>query len=253
MLDYKNNLDRTAEGSISNWPFTYESTRDTGDGIVEAGGFLSVSINVDQSVALPCRFKGVTADGRIVICDAAGAEVCSGQLYAASDQSDYSSFFLYDQYAALRGFICCKTDVCIQLWMLSKYANDMHYFGNKAFVLLPQCHVQSMQGTVKTFGVNGRFTAANLIIRCSDAVDHRTWNVLPERVDVTENDTTHHKLSFSVYNIIDPGPNTWCRVYAADQIWNVEGCNLIIKAGLTSNLRVITTDASIILRGVLDA
>lgn len=255
MLMMTNNLDRTDEAKISNWPFTNGSTLDTGDGVLLPDSFLSVSINVDHNVELPCRFKGVSADGRLVICDNTGAEVCSGQLYADSDGSDVCSFFLYDQYAILRGFICCKTDTCLRLYSMSTYANDMHYFSSTAFVLLPDCYIQTVHGAAKSLGVQGRYVTANLYIRCSseDTTDvisdgtmydgHKTWNVVPEGWTA---------ISFGVYNVDVPEDNTWCEIVVNGSTYSVENKNLIIKAGFTSNLRVVTTDAALILKGVLD-
>lgn len=255
MLMMTNNLDRTDEAAISNWPFTYGSSLDTGDGVLTADSFLSVSVNVDHNVVLPCRFKGITSDGRLVICDSTGADVCSGQLYAASEQSDVCSFFLYDQYAILRGFICCKSDVCTRLFALSVYTNDMHYFGSNAFVLLPDCHIQTVHGTAKSFGVQGTYVTANLQIRFSSEIatpviadgttlmGHRSWNAVPEGGSA---------VCFGIYNIEVPADNTWCEIVVNGTTYNVEDKNLLIKAGFTSNLRVVTTDAAIILRGVLD-
>lgn len=264
MLIMTNNLDRTDEGAISNWPFTYGSSLDTGDGVLSADSFLSVSINVDSSVALPCRFKGVSMDGRLIICDASGREICSGRVFARTrqlpnqDPDEISSFFLYDQYGILKGFICCKTDVCLRLYSIAEHAGDMHYFDDGAFVLLPQCHIQSMHGVAKSFGVSGSYTTADTNIRCSAlegstvhvsgatfADARRCWNVTPEK-----HASAH---SFSVFNVEALSDNTWCRVVVGGGTYNVSGKNLLIKSGITSNLRVTMTDASIILKGVLDA
>ena len=120
MLTMTNNLDRTDEASISNWPFTYESTLDTGNGILPADSFLAVTVNVDETVELPCRFKGITADGYLVICDAGGNDVCKGKLFdqTAAD-SEMCSFFLYNQYNVLTGAVFCKPDVPQKLFALS--------------------------------------------------------------------------------------------------------------------------------------
>ena len=63
-------------------------------------------------------------------------------------------------------------------------------------------------------------------------------------------------VSFGVFNsIVDPteNENKWCRITVNGQTYNVEDKNLIIKASVTPNLRVVFTDAAIILRGVTDA
>ena len=261
MLQITNNLDRTDEESISNWPFTFESTLDS---------FLAMSVNVDETVALPCRFKGVSVDGRLVICDATGAEVCSGQLYGTTRfqtieeqeiPDEWSSLFLYNSYGILSGFITCKSDVALQLFALSQYANGMHYFNTNAFVLLPQCHVQSAQGNVRSFGINGIYSTANTRIRCTDIpVDGATataaHNIIPEGHEVILEGGTTGVVSFGVFNsIVDPteNENKWCRITVNGQTYNVEDKNLIIKASVTSNLRVVFADAAIILRGVTDA
>lgn len=253
MLTITNNLDRTDEATISNWPFTYESTLDTGDGALTGDSFLAVSVNVDETVELPCRFKGVSSDGRLIICDASGAEVCSGQLYERTDANATTcSFFLYNKYGVLSGVIFCKPNVPSMLWSLSQYANGMHYFATNAFVLLPQCHVQSAQGNVRSFGVNGTYTTANLGIRCTSGVISDVpgatvsgHNIIPESSSV---------VSYGVFNFDEnPEPNKWCRITVNGTTYNVEDKNLIIRASVASNLRVVHSDAAIILRGVLDA
>lgn len=255
MLSFTNNLDRTDEAAISNWPFTFESTLDFGAGTLTADSFLAVSVAVDETTTLPCRFKGVTSDGRLVICDAGGNEICSGQLYGQTHQTagapdEYASFFLYNQYNVLCGFATCKTDVAQQLFALAKYTNGMHYFSASAFVLLPQCHVQSMQGNVRSFGVNGKYTTANLDVRCTELVSGSTCgghNVLPTG-------TTATGFSYGVFNVDgEPDRNGWCNIIVAGGTFSVADKNLIIKASCTSNLRVVDTDAVIILRGVQDA
>lgn len=324
MLTITNNLDRTDEAAISNWPFTYESTLDTGDGVLTGDSFLSVSVNVDETVELPCRFKGVSSDGRLIICDASGAEVCSGQLYERTDANATTcSFFLYNKYGVLSGVIFCKPNVPSMLWSLSRYANDMHYFATNAFVFLPQCHVQSAQGNVRSFGINGTYTTANLGIRCTkdsasssrsnpiysrisdaegitdvalfnrypaqDSTAFYAWRTndavttiwttseTPENGDSTysaHNMTAERSdcpvirtvagfnmvpesssvVSYGVFNFDEnPEPNKWCRITVNGTTYNVEDKNLIIRASVTSNLRVVHSDAAIILRGVLDA
>lgn len=257
MLTITNNLDRTDEAAISNWPFTYESTLDTGNGVLTGDSFLAVSVNVDETVALPCRFKGMTADGKLVICDATGAEVCSGQLYERTDpEATTCSFFLYNKYGVLSGFVCCKPSVPTMLWSLSQYANGMHYFATNAFVLLPQCHVQSAVGNVRSFGIEGRYTTANLNIRCTTGEVPETYvpgstvtghSIIPEG-------TEDSPVMFGVFNFDDDPPtNKWCHIVINGSTYNVAGKNLIIKAATASNLRVVQTDAAIILRGVTDA
>lgn len=246
MLTFTNNVDRTDEAVFSNWPFTYESTLDTGDGTLTADSFLAISVNVDETVSLPCRFKGMTSDGRLVICDASGAEVCSGQIYEQTASQDICSFFLYDSYGVLCGFITCRNNVPQLLFSLSRYANGMHYFGTSAFVFLPQCHVQSMQGNVRSIGIKGKYSTANVTIGCTtDAL--QVHNVVPE--------SNAQPLSFGVYNILNPeeSRNKWCTVIVnGSTSYNVAGKHLIIKAGCTSNLRIVDTDAGIIFRGVQD-
>lgn len=255
MLQITNNLDRTDEAAISNWPFTYESTLDTGDGKLTADSFLAISVNVDETTSLPCRFKGVSSDGRLIVCDAGGTEICSGQLFDKTTSDDICSFFLYNQYGILCGFVSCKKDIPQQLFALSKYTNDMHYFGASAFVFLPQCHVQSAQGNVRSFGINGQYTTSDLHIKCSQPVTGSTvalHNVIPET-----NGTAG--FSFGVYNVDqEPPRNGWCRVIVvsggtAVGTYNVEDKHIIIKAACASNLRVVDADAAIILRGVQDA
>lgn len=270
MLQITNNLDRTDEESISNWPFTFESTLDTGNGVLTGDSFLTVSINVDETVALPCRFKGISQDGRLVVCDASGAEVCSGQLYGSTRRQrvgvrvmpdTWTSLFLYNAYGVLSGFVTCKSDAALQLFALSQYANGMHYFSTNAFILLPQCHVQSAQGNVRSFGINGTYTTANLRIKCTDPAEEgatmvAAHNIIPEGHEVTQETGSSGVVSYGVFNsITDPTEteNKWCRITVNGQTYNVEDKNLIIKASITSNLRVVFTDAAIILRGVTDA
>ena len=255
MLTFTDNLDRTDEAIISNWPFTYESTLDTGNGVLPSDSFLAVTVNVDETVALPCRFKGVTSDGRLVICDAGGNDVCSGKLYdQTADGSEMCSFFLYNQYNVLTGAVFCKPDVPQKLFALSLYANRLHYFATNAFILLPQCHVQSMVGNVRAFGVNGNYRTSNIQFRCSEQVASspgiRGYNVVPDG-SMTEG------LAFSVFNIQPFERNKWCEITIYNQndftTYKVADHHLILKASMASNLRVVDTDAMILLRGVQDA
>lgn len=261
MLTLTNNLDRTDEAAISNWPFTHESTLDTGDGVLTADSFLSISVNIDESVVLPCRFKGVSKDGRLLVCDAVGTEVCSGQLYATNAGDELSSFFLYNQYGVLCGNITCKSSVLTQLFSLSKFTDNVHYFAIRAFVFLPQCHVQSMIGHGRSLGVSGKYSVADLVLRCTTGAlvtggSVSAHNIVPETPeDVVISGSTYHRYAISVYNIEKPVKNKWCRVYIQGHttgLYNVEDCNLIIKSSVASNIRVVYSNDSITLRGVLD-
>ena len=247
MLTITNNLDRTDAATISNWPFTFESTLDTGDGLLTGDSFLAISVNVDAAVTLPCRFKGVTSDGLLVICDATGAELCSGKIYADSTGSDICSFFLYDQFNILCGFISCKKIVVQKFWDIARYANGIHYFGTSAFVFLPQCHVQTFHRGFKSYGVQGRYSTANLKVKCTVTEGNRKiyHNLLLE---------SKSPLSYGLYNVADfkDQRNKWCYVVVNGQQYDMNGKHLIIKAGCASNLRVVNTDAAIILRGVKD-
>lgn len=247
MLTITNNLDRTDAAVISNWPFTYESTLETGDGALTGDSFLAISVNVDDTVTLPCRFKGITSEGRLVICDATGAEVCGGYVYADSDDSDICSFFLYNQYKILCGFIACKKLVVQKLWDLARYANGIHYFGTTAFVLLPQCYNQTFQSGFKSFGIQGEYSTANLRIHCSGTTSGvKYWhNLVPGATP---------PVSFDIYNVEDLTQyrNKWCYIVVNGTRYPVDGKHLIIKAACASNLRVVDTDAVITLRGVQD-
>lgn len=255
MLTFTNNMDRTDEATISNWPFTYESTLDTGNGTLTANSFLAVTVNVDETIELPCRFKGVTNDGYLVICDAGGNDVCKGRLFdqTAAD-SEMCSFFLYNQYNVLTGAVFCKPDVPQKLFALSRYANRLHYFATNAFVLLPQCHVQSVVGNVRAFGVNGNYKTSDIQLRCSLSVSEdpgtQGFNIVPDG-----NPTDG--LAFSVFNIEPFTRNKWCQVTIWDNgnfnTYKVADHHLILKASLASDLRVTDTDAMILLRGVQDA
>lgn len=261
MLTLTNNLDRTDEAVISNWPFTYDSTLDTGDGSLTADSFLAITVNVDESVVLPCRFKGVTKDGKLVVCDATGTEVCSGQLYETNTGEDISSFFLYNQYGVLCGSISCKSNVLTRLYSLSRFTDNIQYFAMRAFVFSPQCHVQSMKGQGRSLGVSGKYSVADLVLRCTTGVlvsgsSVSAHNVVPEaKAAITVDGTTKYRYAFSVYNIEKPVKNKWCRVYIQGYttgFYNVEDCNLIFKSSVASNLRVVYSSDSITLRGVLD-
>lgn len=255
MLTMTNNLDRTDEASISNWPFTYESTLDTGNGILPADSFLAVTVNVDETVELPCRFKGITDDGYLVICDAGGNDVCKGKLFdQTAAGSEMCSFFLYNQYNVLTGAVFCKPDVPQKLFALSKYANRLHYFGASAFVLLPQCHMQSVVGNVRAFGINGNYRTADTQLRCSLSVPEdpgtQGFNIVPDGNLV-------NGIAFSVFNIEPFTRNKWCEITVWDNgsvtTYKVADHHLILKSSMTSNLRVTDTDAMILLKGVQDA
>ena len=256
MLLMTSNIDRTDEAAISNWPFTYDSTLDTGDGILPISSFLAISVNVDETTQLPCRFKGVTSDGKLVVCDATGAEVCAGQMYAETHVNDdthlpdeWVSFLLYNKYNVLCGFVTCKSDTVARLYALSKYTNGMHYFNADAFIFLPQCHSQTVHGHCRSIGINGDYQVRDVTIRCT--TDGGTGhNIIPEGYP---SGSLVDSVSYGVFNIAVPEKNKWCRISVNGKIYNVEGKNLIIKAATASNLRVVHSDAAIILRGVEDA
>ena len=245
------NLDRSDEQVISNYPFTYESTRNIKIGILPPGSFLAVSVNIDEDTELPCRIKGISADGKLVICDNTGAEICYGQLYKtfASNDSGYVSFFLYNQNEVLSGFIFCKVEAAAQLVAVNTwYPNIFTYFDNDAFILLPECCVPTMKGAVRSFMVNNKHVTADLCIRFSEptANNYRTgYNIYPTLYG--------DAMCINVYNVQEPEPNGLCVLSVNGKNYWVGGLNIILKSSVTSNLRVVYGDSSIILRGVTDA
>ena len=250
MLQHFNNLDRTYEQGISNYPFTYESTRNIKIGTLPPGSFLAISVNIDERTALPCRIKGVSADGQLVICDRNGAEVCHGQMYknTAATTSGYVSFFLYNKNEVLSGFVFCKVEAVGQLMALTTwYPDSFSYFDSDAFVLLPECYVPTMLGAVRSFKVGNTSITADLCIRFSSPTDEewRTgYNVVPS--------VYGNSICINVYNTPTPEANGLCRICINSKNYWVGGKNIVLRASTTSNLRVVYSNSAIILKGVGD-
>ena len=250
MLQHFNNLDRTYEQGLSNYPFTHESTRDIKIGTMPQGSFLAISVNVDENTVLPCRLKGMSPEGKLVICDSTGAEVCHGQLYKVTDAapSGYVSFFLYNANEVLSGFIFCKVEAVGQLMALTTwYPDTFTYFNSDAFVLLPECHVQTLRGAVRSFKVGSTYITADLCIRFSNPTENswRTgYNVVPS--------TFGDAICINVYNVQEPEINGLCQICVNGTNYWIGGKNIVLKASMTSNLRVVYTNSAIVLKGVGD-
>jgi len=251
MLNH-NNIDRQDSADISPAPFTYNSTMRIGDVVFPAGSFLTLKVNVGPNNLMPFRFHSVQRDGKVVICDRRGSLVGYWQTFRLTDANvAYVSSVLLDMDGALMGHIACTVQAVNLMSSIAANTLETIFLDADAFEFLPQCHIAMLDGFAKTIGIQSQnndmeYHTGDLHLDMSNSEDHCVW--MGDNGDIPVN-LTNTKATLEDRST----RNGICYLVVNDATYSCAGHNIILKAAMESNLRVVLEDNKIVLRGVLNA
>lgn len=251
MLNH-NNIDRQASADVSPAPFTYNSTMRIGDVVFPAGSFLTLKVNVGPNNLMPYRFHSVQPDGKVIICDRRGVLVGYWQLFSRTEaNTNYVSSVLLDMQGALMGHIACTVQAVNLMSSIAANTLETIFLDADAFEFLPQCHIAMLDGFAKTIGIqsqnnNMEYHTGNLVIDMNNSEDSCVYMGINGDIPVNLTNTKTTLEGRSTRNGI-------CSLLVNGATYSCAGHNIILKAAMASNLRVVMEDNKIVLRGVLNA
>lgn len=246
------NIDRFDSLNTSPAPFTYESTCKLGDITLPTGSFISLKVYTEKAYRVPYRIHSIQPDGRINFSDSTGRICIYWQTYATTDalmaDSLYVSSLLFSSNHIIAGHVCCTRTAMDLIRSVIDGLRDTLVLPANAFVLIPQCHIPMLSGVGRVISVDGTYLTGDVILTPHE--DAQTCaGVLTSY--------TKETLSVALTNTVEQleaaaDSNTLCRIISGSTVYNCAGKNIIIKASMTSNLRVVRADGKITLKGVAD-
>ena len=266
------NIDRTDAAVNTKAPFQYGCRLAIGSFSLPANAFLSIKVYLDAGYLAPARISRISVVDSVVHLLFVDAESRSiGTWSADSRVSDlsYISGFIYDSMSVLRGHVVCSADTPGILRAMVNYCGGSFDTLPGDFILLPQCNTYLYKGKLKSFNVNGTWSTADTTI-------HAGENVELKIIDNNDGYTHPKDIRYSIIGPSDGLPNMSNlgahkmlvgemgidTIIVRQQngssmntlaIFNdVAGKNLILKSGISSNLRVVVNDDGINIKGVLD-
>lgn len=262
MIHY--NIDRFDEWQVSKAPFTYESTMELAGDIIPAGSFISLKIYAEDLTRVPFRMHSIMQDGRVTFCDADGYVVAYWQTYEntreASDKRRYISSLLVNENGIIAGHICCTQTVIAIIRNIVATNTETFFVPSDAFVLLPQCHIAMIGGIGRSFNVQNvdgsiKKLTGDLHIVATSADNPSNQMVLLNAEPSISIDALNTGIAIKKQSV----DNGICTILVdGETVWSHtqdEGrdTNLIIKAGILSNLRLSKENRSLTLTGVNNA
>lgn len=249
------NIDRPDSKQVSKAPFTYTSTLRLGNNEIPTGSIISIKLYVEDSTKVPYRFYSIRPDGVVLFCDKTGTPLIQWQTFAETETPQvredlpYISSLLYNMNGVIAGHIVCTYDVISVIRGVIDSISEQLLIPADAFVLLPQCHIAMLKGQCKSFGlINNNetlYTTGNLNISVNTEADC----VLP-----VAGDTICFNMANTAETIQKMAPkNGLCGIRIGDTTYCCADSNIILKAGVLSNLRVTKETKKLVLKGVRDA
>lgn len=253
MLSHSN-IDRADSQQVSKAPFTFNSTLLMKDSLLPTGGFISLKLYVEEGYNVPYRIHSIRPDGAVIFCDASGTPVATWQTYAKTkvrnNARPYISSLIYNMNGVIAGHVVCTHTVISVIRNVVETIQAPYLIPPDSFVLIPQCHVAMLKGQCKAIQLRDD----NRVVRTTGDL-RLTFATTDDCLWVTE----HDKIQLNMINTKDKvismlKPNGICSIrIAGGQTFNVDGCSIIIKANVESNVRVIKQNNSLIFKGVQSA
>lgn len=243
-------------------PFMAGSMMRLGDSLLPSGMFVSIKIYCRGGYKLPIRLSGASRNidntGTLLhFSDKTGKAAGDALVMPKANNMAYDDLctcFIVDTHDNIVGHVAYRALLGDMAWTATH--DDDVVTDESDFRLLPQCHAAILEGGIRHIQIN------NNIIR-------GTVHVMPSSYVYTNVVTDSYTTSLQ-YSVCGPYGddaaavvNGICHITATPikvngatttgekDIW-VGGCNLVIRAGVTSNLRIIADTNGISIRSVLD-
>ena len=266
------NIDKTDAALNTKAPFNYDCSLAIGRFSLPANAFLSIKVYLDENYVTPVRISRITVVDSVVyitFSDAVSHNIGTWSADSRVSDTDYVSGFIYDSTSVLRGHVVCQAETPGTLRAMVNYCGGIFDTRAGDFVLLPQCGVYVYKGKLKSFNVNGTWSTADATIKAGDNVELKVisngdntsrphdiqYNIigtasgLPSMSDIGESKILVGEMGIDTINIRQHIPGGGQKYTTFNE---VSGKNLILKAGISSNLRVVVDDDGINIKGVLD-
>lgn len=257
-----NNVDRSAEVQTSPAPFIYGSTCKLGGITLPSNSFISLKLYVEDFNRVPYRIHSLHPDGKLYFCDATGQPRLYWPTFKTSlavreddEEHPYISSLLFNMNRVVGGHVCCTRAAMDLIRGVFSGITAPLYVEADAFVCIPQCHIAMMSGQGRSIGIisggTTNFMTSDVTIQPDEDPNDNSGVV----TGITGS-TVNISLSTAIDSLqADARANHLCtvQVQGYTNAFNCIDKSIIIKAGGTSNLRVVQDGDKIILRGVLNA
>lgn len=241
------NIDKQDASQNTKAPFEFESTMTVANVVLPLDSFSSAQIRCIEGIQPPAhisRVSGTTDTVIVTIADTNDIVIghCSysaESLYALVKTSD----------GIPRGLLGISSDAFNILKNILKQTSFSINVDRNAFVFLPQCHVATMDGMCRIVRIN------DIPVSTVD-IGKDPESSLVHLEEIHRGTESPWAYRYSLYDNgplkIVSLPKGIQTVVVNNKEFSAIGKHLLIKAGKTSNLRVLT-DSAITLKGVTDA
>lgn len=237
MLINMNNMQRDSAAYNANAPFSGSGELYIGDMAVPSGSLLSLKVYCDESVTLPVRLASIARDTarrtsvRLTFLDALGYTVGYCTLEKTAEDSSRGIF-------NSEGYLCGHmyytkefADICVTAVQKAPSGVSLD---SDAFQLLPQNHVATLTGKVKSIYVGGSRISGNVVLHGGEytRIDNASGAISMGVVGAYQESTYNNRL---------------CVLKLPGQEVDIKDAHLILRHTPTSNIRVTGADSEIIL------
>ena len=239
------NIDRSDSEINTNFPFQWQCPLQLGSVRLPIGMVKSARVYCTEGILPPVRLHSVQingGDGTAEFRDAQGVVVCYWK-FSEQSSGDTVSAFLVNSYNVISGHIVCSSELPAMLFSIASANNNSITTDSDDFLLLPQCHVSDLTGFCKAFKVGNKIYNEDITL----AAGSYTSAEFKDGVYTISLMSKYTASSDSAMN-----RDGLLHLSVNGNTYYIGGRHLILRAGMTSNLRVTMSNSTITLKGVLD-
>jgi len=258
------NLDRTEERIATHAPFESQCPLQIGAVSLPSCSFVAVQLCVAPGTSLPARLSGVRAlyspdTLELVFSGYTGTEIGTSTLTGVrSISSALVSACILNKYKVITGHVTMQRDVVQLMHSACVAAGGTVSVPQTDFLLIPECVRPMPSGCMRSVGLDGVYSTADFTLHGSGRMelDLAVNSGVLTANGIGQVDELQYEDKGAYIVIGQNGINTIVLQNTsgdATTIPDLEGYNISIRAGITSNLRVRTGAGEITFGGVLDA
>jgi hypothetical protein len=239
------NIDRSDSEINTNFPFQWQCRLQLGSVQLPSGLIRSIRVHCTEGILPPVRLHKVQINGdngTAEFRDSQGVSVCFWKFSYKSSDTRISAF-LTNSYNVISGHIVCSEELPAMLFSIAAANNNEVTTESDDFLLLPQCHTSSLSGYCKAFKIGDTVYNSDLTIK-SGAYTSSEFKGGVYSISLLGKYAVDTDSAMNRDGIMQLSVN--------GETYYVGGRHLLIRAGMTSNLRVVMANSAITLKGVQD-
>ena len=235
----QSNLDVTDAALNTKAPFRWDCPLELGSETLPMGSFVGIKVYITEDMLPPVRIHRITTTA-VEFYDAKGSYVGSIELPAYIGAA---TGFILNKNGIISGHFSCVPEALTILRQAAIDAGGVYHTKPKDFVLLPQCHAQSMEGCARAIQLGSTVHTTNSTLYAGQLTT----------VSVTEGTNTAAQISVhNTYKGNTTATNQLCHLLVNGITYWIGDQHISLLPGVQSNLRIEQDTSGFTFVGVTD-